>query len=194
MKEVPKQNIIIDCQLPHAEVLDMETGTVWQTALPISQSSYEAMVLPQSMVKLGIGVSVMDEHYFRRSPGAHEDGPVQSREIDDRLWIHCANPPTEGAEKPFDGGPLKLMVDKHHSLIFASGREVAVLCSPEGSEYIQVIAGKETTATPDLSPMPSGWKLRTHSFTRKTLLHLPAPTEAWFFRDHGSFQGPVPIF
>ena len=124
MTNTPKQNCPVDCQEPHGEILDLESGTVWQTYLPISKQAYNALDLPKTLVKIGVGTGVMDEHYFRRSPGADEDGPVSERDIAGLRWFHCANPP-EGAKAPDEdgpikqlldkeGGPLYVLVDKHH--------------------------------------------------------------------------------
>ena len=202
MPYAPQQNIPVECQQPHGEVLDLESGTVWQTYLPISKEAYHALDLPKTMIKIGVGTGVMDEHYFRRSPGAAEDGPVSERDIAGLRWFHCANPP-EGAKAPDEDGPIKellskegaplyLLVDKHHSLIFEAGREIDVLCAPDGKEYVPVIAGKSDQA-PDLSAMPAGWTLRKQQFADRKVIHLPNPAHAWFFKAHGSFQGPVTL-
>jgi len=43
MTNTPKQNCPVDCQEPHGEILDLESGTVWQTYLPISKQAYNAL-------------------------------------------------------------------------------------------------------------------------------------------------------
>ena len=141
---IPAHNLMVECQEPHAELLDLETATVWQSHRPISREAYAGLVLPPTLQKVGIGTGVMDGHYFRRSPGAHEDGPVAEREIEGHLFIHCANPPEGGPESPVAGGPRLLRVDRYHSLIFEAGREVDVIRLPDGRDFVQVIA-----ATPE---------------------------------------------
>jgi hypothetical protein len=42
--------------------------------------------------------------------------------------------------------------------------------------------------------MPEGWCLRTEKLFARTTIHLPHPTEAWFFENGVSFQGPVEVF
>ncbi len=43
-------------------------------------------------------------------------------------------------------------------------------------------------------PLPEGWSLRTEKFESRTTVRLPNPTQAWFFANGASFQGPVDTF
>ncbi len=194
--ELPAHNVLVDCRELHAELLDLETGTVWQSHRPISREEYAALELPEKLVRVGIGAGVMDEHYFRRSPGAEADGPVAEREIGGHLFIHCANPPKGGPETPVGDDPKLMRVDKHHSLVFDAGRELLVIRA-DGCDFVQVIAaspgGGGLLQTVDLR-LPEGWSLRTEKLESRTTIHLPNPTQAWFFANGASFQGPVDAF
>jgi hypothetical protein len=101
-------------------------------------------------------------------------------------------------------GSLALQVDKYHSLIFDAGREVDVMPLPDGRDFVQVI-----TATPQggglLQPkrvpsgaagfhLPDDWVLRSEKLMARITIHLPNPTQAWFFKNGASFQGPVDTF
>ena len=193
-------NLLVDCGKPHCELLDLELGVVWQSHGPITQEAYDALELPAKWIKVGIGVGVMDEHFFRRSPGANEDGPLAEREVDGHLFIHCANPPAGGPETPVGPDPRLLRVDKHHSLIFAEGRSVQVLRDTDGRDYVQVIgASPEGGGVMQEGPAaeahpPEGWSLRHEPFEARTTIDLPHPTQAWFFANGESFQGPVDTF
>ena len=200
----PPENHLIDCRSPHAELLDLTTQFIWQTHAPITAEDYAALTLPKTLVRVGHGCGVMDAHYFRRSPGAETDGPVATREIDGHLFIHCANPPASGPELPFGKDPKLLRVDKYHSLIFEAGREVEVLRGEDGRDFIQVVASspmgggilqRSGSAAPAESPqLPDGWTSRTEKIQAHLTLELPCPTEAWFFADGSSYQGPVNCF
>jgi hypothetical protein len=202
--EIPSHNLIIDCHDLHAELLDVETGTVWQSHRPISREAYDALELPPNVIKVGIGAGVMDAHYFRRSPGAVADGPVAGRDIEGQLFIHCANPPRGGPETPVGDDPKLLRVDKYHSLIFEAGAEVDVIRLPDGRDFVQVIAATphgggllQAEAAPPSGlefGLPEGWVLRSEKFAARTTIHLPHPTQAWFFKNGASFQGPVDLF
>jgi hypothetical protein len=146
----------------------------------------------------------MDAHYFRRSPGAEADGPVAERDVEGHLFIHCANPPKGGPESPVGDDPRLLRVDKHHSLIFEAGAEVDVIRLPDRRDFVQVIAATPRGGgllQPEAAPpsglgfrLPEGWTLRTEKLTVRTTIHLPHPTQAWFFENGASFQGPVDLF
>ncbi len=197
-------NVLVDCQELHAELLDLETKRVWQSHRPISREAYKALELPAKLIKVGIASGVMDEHYFRRSPGAASDGPVGEREIGGHLFIHCANPPQGGPETPIGDDPKLMRVEKHHSLIFEAGHEVQVLQDENGNDFVQVISAspggeglfQSSSAVPSPSglPVPKGWSLRTEPVEARTTIHLPNPTEAWFFANGESYQGPVDTF
>ena len=197
---------MIDCHMPHAEVIELSTKTVWQSRLPMTREGLKNLSLPNGCMVVGVGTAVMDEHYFRRSPGDAEDGPVSKRDISGHQFIHCANPPARGAETPIPGGPQLLKVDKHHSLVFMPHCKVDVLCLPDGKEYIQVISatpegggimqkgvGQQDMASPSEAELPKDWHLRTLTFQSRTTIHLPNPTECWFFANGASFQGVVEV-
>ncbi len=197
-------NKLVYCKELHAEVLDLETGYVWQTHGPIGREAYDALELPAKHIKVGIGSGVMDEHYFRRSPGATSDGPLSEREIDGHRFIHCANPPKGGPETPLGANPKFLLVDKYHSLIFEAGNTVLVIEDTDGRDFVQLISASREGGSP-LQPkdpasgsadldLPDGWKLRNERFETRTTIHLPHPTRAWFFANGASFQGPIDTF
>ena len=201
MIAVPPENQLVNCREPHAEFLDTATGTVWQPHLPITAEEWAELTLPEPLVKLGLGRGAMDEHWFRCSPGAEAPGAVSERTVAGRRFIHCANPPAGGGDRPVQGGPVRLFVDKHHSLCFHAGRTAQILRLPDGREYVQVIEaspegggllqqGRASMAP----PLPDGWMLRGLLLDARTVVHLPSPTEAWFFANGASFQGPVEEF
>ena len=51
--ELPAHNVLVDCKELHAELLDLEAGTVWQLHRPISREAYEAIELPAKLIKVG---------------------------------------------------------------------------------------------------------------------------------------------
>ena len=63
------------------EVMDLSTRQVWQSRLPVSPEEYEAMTLEPPFTNVGVGCEAMDAHWFRRSPGAAEDGPMDFRDF-----------------------------------------------------------------------------------------------------------------
>jgi hypothetical protein len=100
--------------------------------------------------------------------------------------------------------PKLMRVDKYHSLIFEAGSEVDVLLLPDGQEFVQVIAASPTgggllqpeslTGEGHELPLPEDWVLRTEKIDARATIHLPHPTQAWFFANGASFQGPIETF
>ena len=199
LNEIPAANYLVDCQKPHAEVLEVSTRTVWQSVEPISREEFAALNLPVGVVAVGIGCGVMDTHYFRQSPNAAAPGPMRDRIIEGHRFVHCANPPAAGPEKPIPNGPVRLMVEKHHTIIFEAGRDLSIIRSKTGADFIQVISASPEgggllqghAVEADHFELPSGWQLRSVPVTKRTTIDLPNPTEAWFFANGSSFQGPI---
>jgi hypothetical protein len=94
------------------------------------------------------------------------------------------------------------MVDKHHTIIFDAGRELTIIRTETGADFIQVISAspegggllQENAVEADEFALPSGWHLRSEPVAERTVIELPNPTEAWFFANGSSFQGPVSLF
>jgi len=201
MIDVPEENYLVDCQQPHSEIIDVTARTVWQSVDPMTREELAGLSLPQGLAPLGTGRGVMDAHYFRQSPGAHAPSRVRDRFIDGRRFIHCASPPANGPEHPIPGGPARLIVDKHHTIIFDAGRELNLIRNDSGTEFVQVIGAspdgggllQDQGVDADNFTLPEGWQLRTAPVKTRTVIDLPHPTEAWFFADGSSFQGPVTL-
>jgi hypothetical protein len=169
---------MIDHARPHAEVIDPTTRKVWQSIEPCDAGELGALDLPEPLRRVGVGNGAMDEHWFDRSPGATENGPMEERVIDGRRFGHCACP-ASAPSKPFGkDGPTEMMVDKHHAMRFAAGRRVAVLETPEGEAFVHVIDGR-------------GESIRELSLEDDWVLRLPHPTRVFFFPSGDSFQGPI---
>ena len=93
------------------------------------------------------------------------------------------------------------MVDKHHTIIFEAGSDLTIIRTETGADFIQVIGAspegggllQEKAVEADDFALPSGWRLRTETVSKCSVIDLPSPTEAWFFADGSSFQGPVTL-
>jgi hypothetical protein len=179
---------LIGAQELHGEILDPSTRNVWQSLEPITREQYKALPLEAGWVPVGVGRGAMDEHWFARSPGAEEDGPMQVREIGGRRFGLCARPASMPTEVAGPGGPRFLLVEKHHVLRFVAGRAVPVLVHADGDRFVHVIEGGA-----DKSPLtlPDGWKLDSVKLSADWVVRLPTPTTVFFFPNGDSYQGPV---
>ena len=177
---------------PGVEVLDRDTRDVWQAVATIAPEAWAEVELEPPLVELhsgsGTPVGAMDEHWFVRSPGADEDGPMEERRIGGYRFVLCARP-VSAPELP-DGpdGPRLLLVDKHHVLQFYAGRRIEILTLPDGSEYVHTIDGG--AGKPPIE-IPRDWSLRFVELARDWVVPLPHPTTAFFFANGDSFQGPI---
>lgn len=205
LSHIPRENFVFDCHLHYAEVVDTTTGTGWHSVLPMSRETFSSLELPEGVRRGGIATSVTDAYCFLRPPGADSDGPLQRREIGGYEFMNIANPPAEGPEMlgP-DRWPMLLRVDKHHTLIYEAGREIGVIRAPDGREFVELIApvpeggailqGDKPPADMNDLNLPEGWERRTEVTEHLTIVHLPCPTEALFFANGASYQGPVDVF
>lgn len=182
----------------HGEIMDPSAGTVWLAQDPMTPERFEALELPDDLVKTGIGESVADAAYFRRSPGAECDGPLQARDIDGIRFALVARP---GLPETSPAGVFTLPVYKHHRVMFKAGRTIEVMSCGDGLDYVPLVArarmAGRATAAADRPPrprrLPEGWSVRNVSLTRDLVVELPCPTRAVFFSSGDSFQGPLQL-
>jgi hypothetical protein len=179
---------MIGARQDHGEVLDRTTGNVWQSLEPISREDYEALPLEPSWLRIGVGSGAMDEHWFARSPGAHEDGPMEQREIGGHRFGLCARPASAPTQPEGPEGPRHILVQKHHVICFAAGREIPILQRPDGQRFVHVIEGGQRK--PALA-LPDGWRVETVKLAEDWVLQLPTPTTVFFFPNGDSYQGPL---
>ncbi len=179
---------LIDAQELHGEFLDPSTGNVWQSLEPISREDYQELPIEPGWLRVGIGRAAMDEHWFARSPGKEEDGPMELLEIGERRFGLCARPASALSQSFNPDGPRRVLVDKYHVVRFLSGRQVPVLCDPDGARFVHVIEGGEGKAS---LAVPDGWKLECVELTEDWVLQLPSPTTVFFFANGDSYQGPL---
>jgi len=179
---------LVGAQDLHGEILDPSTRNVWQSLEPITHEHFQALPLAPGWLRVGIGRGAMDEHWFTRSPGRREDGPMDLLEIGGRRFGHCARPASARSRPLGPGGPRRLLVDKHHVLRFEGGRQIPVLVDSAGDRFVHVIEGAEGR---EPLAVPDGWKLECVSLKEDWVVALPNPTTAFFFANGDSFQGPI---
>lgn len=184
----PTATPLVRAQDLHGEVLDPSTRNVWQSLEPISRDDYDALPLEPGWLRVGVGRGAMDEHWFTRSLGRDEDGPMELLELGGRRFGLCARPASEPSQPAGADGPRMLLVDKHHVVRFSAGRQVAVLADSGEGRFVHVIEGGEAKAP---LIVPRGWKLSRVSLTDDWVVALPNPATVFFFANGDSFQGPV---
>lgn len=175
----------------HMEIMDTGTRMVWQAMDSVSQEDYEALVVEAPYRKTGIGALSGYCSYFRKSPNADQEGPMETLELGGYSWSRCAQPAGTPRFPAGPEGPTLIEVNKHHTIVYAAGSELFCLESAEGETYVQVVGG---AAVEELS-IPDGWSRFSVKLEKETSVELPCPTSALFFSAQPellSFQGPVP--
>jgi len=181
----------------HGELLQQDTRAVWLVQQEISLERYDALEVPEGFLKSGIGWSVADAAYFRRSPGAAFDGPLETMEVGGLRFARVARP---GVPEPGFQGVIVMPVYKYHRVLYVAGRTIEVMDCGDGWDYVQLMAG---ATMPGLPPheagaadrprrLPEGWSSRMLTLTADLVVELPCPTRITIFPRRGdSFQGPV---
>ncbi|HEM47694.1 MAG TPA: hypothetical protein ENO23_11695 [Alphaproteobacteria bacterium] len=174
----------------HMEIIEVATRHVWLAPAPIAPDAYAAFDPGPGFAKSGAAASPMDFVGFRRSPGMPADGPATGRRIGDHAFIHVAIPALP-PERPFGpGGPMRLVVVKHQTVGFDAGAALAILCLPDGTEYVQQTG---SVADPARIGLPEGWTLRSVVLTGSLTIEMQDDGPVtWWLPGRQSFQGPVP--
>ncbi len=175
----------------HMEILDTQTMQVWQVMANVKQEEYDALVVEDRYRKVGVGSLSAYCSFFRRSPDAERDGPMNTLEQGGYRWSNCAQPKGAPAFPAGPDGPRLMKVSKYHSIVYAAGSELTYLESPEGETYVHVIGGDGTEEL----RIPEGWRFAKVPIEKETIVELPCPTSVFFFASPEgmkSYQGPVP--
>lgn len=168
------------------EIIETATRNVWLCHSPVTIEQYHSLDLPAGFVTSGIGRAVADEAYFRRSPGAEADGPLDTLDVDGLRFAFVARP---GEREADIAEAMVLWVDKHHSMRYAAGRTIPILDFGDG-----------TAATPAFTPpsepatdraLPAGWSVRDVELAGDLLVEIPNPARVVFFPDGSGFHGPL---
>ena len=174
----------------YMELSDRSDGRVWMSTAPVTREQYDAFEVEPPLARIGIGLASMDAAAFRRSPGGESGVPVETRKLHGVEFLCVARP--VGIEPPQSaGGPMRVTVDKHHSVAFLAGRELCVL-ERDGEHFVEVVGDDRSDAE---RVLPPGARLRTIRIDAPWIVDLPTPTTAWFWMAPvlRSFQGPVEI-
>jgi hypothetical protein len=183
-ESIERANAVEHPRESRGEIIDVTTREVWQDVDPTPRAWWDSLELEPPLLKAGYGSGNMDRTWFRRSPDAAADGPVRRREIAGRDFFHCAS--TTGAME--EDTPRRLLVDKHHTLVYDARRSVEILTTKEGRDFVLVVQGDPETSPPEL---PDGWSIRTLQLDAEWIVELPNPTETFWFRGPISYQGPL---
>ena len=181
----------------YGEIMDNATFGVWLTTEPITPEDYATLVVPDGFRKSGCGRSQHDAAFFRRPPGADNDGPVDTIHVDGRTFALVARP---GAPEPGFDGVTVLPVFKSHRVLFRAGRTIEIIDTNDdfpggGSLLPQVTETHLKRPRTEQTPrrMPDGWTSRFVTLETDLVFDLPSPARVAIFRNGEIFHGPVTV-
>ncbi len=184
--DIAPENVISGIRLPRMEFMHNKTRDCWMACDPATQEGFDALSVDAPFHKTGMASPSMDVAWFARSPGANRDGPMSRMTMDGQTFQHVAR---VVFMRPIVEGLMEAEVDKYHTVGFGVGREVQILTTANGQDYVEVIDGTPGQALADL---PDGWSIRTILLAAPWAVTLPSPVQAYFFfPSFRSFQGPV---
>lgn len=170
------------------EIMDEQTSDVWLGQEPISEAQALSLSLPSGFALSGLAGSVADLAWFSRSPGDECDGPLATMEVDGRRFARVARP-LERDRTITDA--IVLRVDKHHSVLFRSGRTIDVVELGGGRCLVPAWVPGGRSADRDELELPSDWSRHRVDLAADLLVQIPQPATVLIGKDGSGFHGPV---
>lgn len=173
-----------------AEIRQNNTGEVWLCQRPITMEVFAKLQLPEGFSRTGVGRAAHDAAYFRRSPGAEVDGPLETLEIDGWTFSRVAKP---GMLESGFIDVIVLPVYKYHIVQFNAGRTIEILTMEDGQDYVPNVtelSGMFHKTTKE-RVLPKGWTVRKETLHQDLIVEIPCPARVCFFKSGHGFHGPV---
>ena len=202
------------------EFIDAQ-GQVWLCHKPVSEQRARSLSLPEGASFALFGGLVADAAYFSRSPLTNADGPLETMEVDGLRFAFVARPlaneriagasgerpereapDTAELKRPADKdrrrsarppGATVMSIDKHHTMLYASGRSIEVLDFGDCMFASPAWHAPNDVADRDELDLPTGWTLRTAELTSDLIAVIPNPAKVVMLGDGSGFHGPLPI-
>ncbi len=175
-----------------AEIRQNSTGEVWLCQRPFTKEAFAKLQLPTGFSRTGIGRAAHDAAYFRRSPGAKVDGPLDTLEIEGWIFSRVAKP---GMLEPGFVDAIVLLVDKYHIVQFKAGRTIEILTMEDGQDYVPNVTELSGMFHKPMKErlLPKGWTIRNETLHQDLIVEIPCPARVCFFKSGHGFHGPVVI-
>jgi len=170
------------------EFIDAQ-GQVWLCHEPVTEQRARSLSLPDGASFSLFGGLVADAAYFSRSPLADTDGPLDTMQVDGLRFAFVARP--VGNERV--AGAAVLSIDKHHTMLYASGRSIDVLDFGDGTFAPPAWSAPNDAPDRGELDLPNGWTLRTAELTSDLIAVIPNPAKVAILGDGSGFHGPLPI-
>ena len=170
------------------ELIEAATGRVLlsqESATATEIASFEA---PEGFGHALAGEAVADMAFFARSPGAEQDGPVETVELGGRRFSYIARP---ARFETLAQGATEMTIDKHHAMLYRAGRTLDVLDFGDGTVATPAWGSTDPAAALTDAMLDRSWRLRRVRLTDDLLTTIPNPARVIVLDRAFGFHGPV---
>lgn len=173
---------------PRIEIMEQATAKVWLCQSAVTNEQVAALSIPDGYVPALSGEAVADAAFFARSPHADVDGPLDTMCVDGLRFTFVARPV---GREPVGQASALLTIDKHHTMLYRSGREIEILDFGDGTVATPAWSNPARAAgvTPELA---EGWSIRTVELIADLIAVIPNPATVAFLNNGSGFHGPIP--
>ncbi|MCP3938527.1 MAG: hypothetical protein GY708_24535 [Actinomycetia bacterium] len=170
------------------ELIEAVTQRVFICQDEVTAGELAAFEPPEGFGHALAGEARADMAFFERSPGSDTDGPVETAELGGLRFSFVARP--VGLER-LASGAVEMSIDKHHAMLYRSGRTIDVLDFGDGTVATPAWGSRDPEVVPTDSQLEAGWQLRRVQLVDDLLTYIPNPARVIVLDRAFGFHGPV---
>jgi len=170
------------------ELMEAETRRVFICQAEVSAAEHAGFEPPDGFGDALVGAARADQAFFARSPGADIDGPVEAVELGGRRFSYVARP--IGIDT-LASGAVEMTIDKHHSMLYRSGRTLELLDLGDGTVATPAWGSTDPSGLPTDAMLVASWRLRRVRLVDDLLVTIPNPARVIVLDRAFGFHGPV---
>lgn len=170
------------------ELIEAATTRVFICQAEVTATEVADFEPPEGFGHALAGAAVADMAFFARSPGADQDGPVDTVELGGRRFAYVARPI---AFDTLASGAAEMTIDKHHAMLHRSGRTLDVLDFGDGTVATPAWGSTDPAAVVTDGMLDGSWRLRRVRLTDDLVTTIPNPARVIVLDRAFGFHGPV---
>ena len=170
------------------ELMEVATGRVFLSQEPATAAEVASFETPEGFRHALVGEAVADMAFFARSPGADDDGPVETIELGGRRFAFVAQP-VEIAT--LASGAIEMTIDKHHVTLYRAGRTLDLLDFGDGTVATPAWGSTDPPVELTDQMLDEAWTLRRIRLGDDLLTTIPNPARVIVLDHAFGFHGPV---
>ena len=170
------------------ELIEAATSRVLICQAEVTAAEIASFEAPEGFGHALAGEAVADMAFFARSPGAEQDGPVETVELGGRRFSYIARP---ARFETLAQGATEMTIDKHHAMLYRAGRTLDVLDFGDGTVATPAWGSTDPAAALTDAMLDRSWRLRRVRLTDDLLTTIPNPARVIVLDRAFGFHGPV---